>query len=697
VRKSRSGIANLVGAVFFILIVVLMVGALGTMFGTFNTFVGGQHTSNQQTLQAQQASLNVQDLVFGGQTSYAGFHFTKSGTLTGALNAGQNPILPVTNMNFTGGMQGWSMTQSYSGVTDNATVTNGPQTIPLSSTGCLAPVAATMCFTLVVTNNNSAGSPYQIAKVSVLADTNFAVPSPQPPSSLTSNWGPSRLLPNHLPMVVGNNITWVSAYPAFVLGGGASQPFVWSATLPPTVGIFYVTVVVSWIDVLAAPPNPFTDTAIATVNSTISSTATLQAGTSTAVIAKTPSGQAGGISAGYTGGTTTTSSASGPGSLYFDFEPSVNSAPISDQQQLSGTVTFSTSFYLDTATANNIVASGCCTFSWETSLNQITSVQNPLIFYKVSVTSPAGVTFLLPIGGKSCGASPTNPPINSVNPTILNYFGPGGWVYGHVCFDPNSFLWTEGTYTLAVQVTAIVPGAFADTSGYPPTVSIGLDDIGLALKPAATSYYGSTQTNSPKDFQMPTGLNATMVQGMELVINATGASQNTTIYAYAADNSHSIYNPTPWVQIGSAFFKGSGIIDATISLPNAAYYVNATNYVAGPLTNIRDIDVRVNATSPYGPFTLKITVLAIVQTFNQARITVSLVNQGPSPLHLVSMVVSGPGSISSFPFATNYYVGVGQKVFLPETFIWLPGQVYTVTVTGSTGLTFSRSFTSPLA
>jgi hypothetical protein len=210
-----------------------------------------------------------------------------------------------------------------------------------------------------------------------------------------------------------------------------------------------------------------------------------------------------------------------------------------------------------------------------------------------------------------------------VNPTILNYFGPGGWVYGHVCFDPNSFLWTEGTYTLAVQVTAIVPGAFADTSGYPPTVSIGLDDIGLALKPAATSYYGSTQTNSPKDFQMPTGLNATMVQGMELVINATGASQNTTIYAYAADNSHSIYNPTPWVQIGSAFFKGSGIIDATISLPNAAYYVNATNYVAGPLTNIRDIDVRVNATSPYGPFTLKITVLAIVQTFNQARITVS--------------------------------------------------------------------------
>jgi FlaG/FlaF family flagellin (archaellin) len=55
-----------VGAVFFILIVVLMVGALGTMFGTFNSFVEGQHTSNQATQLAQQQNVNVQNLTFGG-------------------------------------------------------------------------------------------------------------------------------------------------------------------------------------------------------------------------------------------------------------------------------------------------------------------------------------------------------------------------------------------------------------------------------------------------------------------------------------------------------------------------------------------------------------------------------------------------------------------------------------------------------
>src|SRR5580692_241520 len=100
-RGHRSGIANLVGAVFFILIVVLMVGALGTMFGTFNSFVEGQHTSNQGTLQAQQQDVNVQNLTFGGLTSYNGFKYAATGTVTLTPNSAQNAFLPIPNMNFT--------------------------------------------------------------------------------------------------------------------------------------------------------------------------------------------------------------------------------------------------------------------------------------------------------------------------------------------------------------------------------------------------------------------------------------------------------------------------------------------------------------------------------------------------------------------------------------------------------------------
>src|ERR1700677_3016778 len=100
-RGHRSGIANLVGAVFFILIVVLMVGALGTMFGTFNSFVEGQNTSNQATLQVQQQSLNVRNLTFGGITSYNGFKYAATGTVTLTPNTAQSAILPIPNMNFT--------------------------------------------------------------------------------------------------------------------------------------------------------------------------------------------------------------------------------------------------------------------------------------------------------------------------------------------------------------------------------------------------------------------------------------------------------------------------------------------------------------------------------------------------------------------------------------------------------------------
>jgi hypothetical protein len=49
-------------------------------------------------------------------------------------NTAQNAILPIPNMNFTGGMQGWTTSQSYTLVSDNATVQASPQLITYNGT-----------------------------------------------------------------------------------------------------------------------------------------------------------------------------------------------------------------------------------------------------------------------------------------------------------------------------------------------------------------------------------------------------------------------------------------------------------------------------------------------------------------------------------------------------------------------------------
>src|ERR1039458_7517994 len=150
-RTRRSGIANLVGAVFFIIIVVLMVGALVAMFDRFNGAVDSQHTSGQNTLAAQQQAVGVQNLVFGGLTSYDGFKYVANGVVTLTANTEQNPILPISNMNFTGNMDGWTTSHSYSLVTDSAVVQDFPQYITYNNT---SPATQPVSFTLKVQNND---------------------------------------------------------------------------------------------------------------------------------------------------------------------------------------------------------------------------------------------------------------------------------------------------------------------------------------------------------------------------------------------------------------------------------------------------------------------------------------------------------------------------------------------------------------
>jgi len=60
-------------------------------------------------------------------------------------------------------------------------------------------------------------------------------------------------------------------------------------------------------------------------------------------------------------------------------------------------------------------------------------------------------------------------------------------------------------------------------------------------------------------------------------------------------------------------------------------------------------------------------------------------------------VVTGPGVALSTTFASNFYAAPGQTVVVPQNLYWLPGQIYTVTVTTTVGNTFARSFTAPIS
>ena len=61
-------------------------------------------------------------------------------------NAKQHPILPISNMNFTGNMNGWTTSRSYSPVADSGTVENSPQNVSINSEGCPSPPSGAECF-----------------------------------------------------------------------------------------------------------------------------------------------------------------------------------------------------------------------------------------------------------------------------------------------------------------------------------------------------------------------------------------------------------------------------------------------------------------------------------------------------------------------------------------------------------------------
>jgi hypothetical protein len=512
---------------------------------------------------------------------------------------------------------------------------------------------------------------YGIARVTLLVDKNFN--QSKIVQIAPASWTVT---------TVGNNITWTT--PSInALTPGSPEIFDWTGNITSSVGTFFHTVIISWVHPIALN-TPYVDTGIGTVNTTISATFPHPApSSSTANLVASPTNTLpGGVLGGYDSNALTTTSQSGPGSLFVNFQPTFNSLPLPQGQQLNATVTFKTSFYLDAMTASKIASSGCCTFSFEGSMDGLQSVQNPVIYYHAYLVNNLTKSSLsIPIGGRNPTA------INYTDPTLVNYFRPTGWVYEHVAFYPKSSFWSIATagYYLILKVSMALPGASPAEPSYPAQVSMHFDDMGLALRLDSSTFYGST------GFEFRTNVNLHRVQGIELGFNisSTGPAPGpTTVYAYVADNAQNESTQALWVQIGSLNLTDSGFIHAVARLPNAAYYLDSTRPQLG------NLNVRLVAISAYGDFNLHVSAYAVVQAGNQSDVVVSVLNSNEAPQHLVALYISGPNVAASFPL--DIWVGPGQQAVIPESFQWVQYQEYLVTVSTSAGLSFSRSFTAPV-
>ncbi|MDG6925913.1 MAG: hypothetical protein JRN09_05120 [Nitrososphaerota archaeon] len=654
-RTRRSGISNLIGAIFFILVVGLVVSTLAIIFGASSGFINGLHTSNEQAVGNSNTYLRVNNMTFGA--TYA--------SLTSPLAVSPNPagpLLPVPNMNFTGGDSGWYVSKGFSVLQDNATVTN-------TNSSAVNQLPSTNGFKLTVENTDT--NPGRlIQKVTLLVDTNITSACTVPPClSATTAGLPIGSTVAISPPLTGGNITWTIPAGLGILQHSADT-FQWSATpLPAKLGTFYDTVVLSWY----TSTNSFLDSGIGTVNTNttiISTHVWLAPGVSSAKVQGTHSSFVpGGLTAGYDGGPLSSSSSSGPGSLYASFQPSVNSTPLPAGDQLTANVNFTAPFTLQ----NNIAVTSpvCCSVSWESDLASLSSVHNPLIYYHVYLQNTSKIWVMLNPGG--------------TDPTLVNYFQPSGWHNYSVQFSPaptGRTVLHSGTYNITVSVSMTLP------AGSDPSVLMNFDDIGVSITPGT----GSTISFGSQQFLLNVGVAQDQVQGLTLGANMTAAlppeSENATAYLFAADDSSG--TPT-WTEVGSAFFNSSAAIRTVIPLPNAAYYVSASGMVQ------LLVRVVVIGTSCGGTCSgLTVTAFAITSSIDQNRSVVAIqAMQAPQPVRLVSLYISGPNGLTVMT-PLNEYLATGEILTLQTSgFSWLTGQTYTVTVTTSNGLTFSRSFVAP--
>ncbi len=643
--RRRSGISNLIGAIFFVLVVGLVVATLGLIFTTTSGFIGNLHTSNSQGVANQNTLLSVSNMTFGGTYASTSSFVEVNGSTPA------NPLLPITNMNMSTSDLGWFTSDTFSILHDNASVSN------VNSTSVKLP--STNGFTLTVKNKDAAGT--FISRITLIADANL--------TGVTGGAVPGwNLAPPN-----GNNVTWYTTI-ANALFPGQSGQFPWSAAVPATIGTFYDTVVVSWYS--SAGANPHVGTGVATVNTNTTVIGTnfwLEKGGSNTKIQGTHEAFVpGGLSSGYQGNSVASTSASGQGSIYVDFQPSINAGTIPAGEQLTGVVNITAPFTLQSNIP--VTSLGCCSVSLESDLVDLAATPNALVYYTVFIqnATTAGPHWYVAV----------NP--GGTNPTLLNFFGPTGWQEESFPFSPSTNVATTleaGDYNLTVRVSMTIP------SGGEPNVLMNFNDIGLSILPA-----GSANTYGSQEVTLNVGMNQTSVQGLEVGasvdVGQPAPSPNATVYLYAGDISSGVES---WAEIGSATFSTSATIQTYVPLPTAVYYITPDGYL-----NLLMTVVQPGSTCSSGCPDLSASFFAVTASTDQNRSVIAITGvEGPSAVKLASLYVTGPSGLNTVSLSN--YVVTGTTIYVPTSFSWLTGQTYSVTITTSNGLTFSRSFVAPTA
>jgi hypothetical protein len=753
-RRSRSGISSLIGAIFFVLVVFLVFTSTVLIFENFTNYAGTFKQVNQGDLQNKNTVVAVQDLAFGGLTTVPADE-----TLKAVPNANYRPYLPIQNMNFTDSMDGWTFSRGYELSLHNGQVTNYPKNV----------LPGLDVFTMFISNLDVPASyPFGTVITQVSLVVNSAWKVPVVPQVAPAGWTVSTL---------ADTITWTATNisPSCTTGinSNAAPPsnplqFSWSAVPPPVSGTYKHDITLTWetLTAVAGTCTPARDRGTATITTNV--VPSNQGGIDTEQIAaEPPSTVPGGSFGGLDAVSSNIGSESGPDSVYLSFQPTFNGDPITTTlqgttvvpEQLTAQMNFTTYFALDspfvpeTQPVHELncadVPVDCPVLSFGYSLDHAVSGEPPLIFIDA---------YLINVG--------TGQYKRIVNSTAVN-LNNNGWFMNDTAFSLGTNTLESaagingcplaspclpvGQYELALTVTATMFGANPPSADYPPSLLMHFDDIGLGFKEAATSYCVDTAATGAQPcaeilpacpaapescglFADVAPVTPSQIQSLrfdsQLSISSPGAE--VTAYAYL-ENVQASPTGASWVELGQVTFTSSANIDVAVPASSASSYLDefgglcSNNLMKDPAGSMC---IRIYAISDTDFGTLRMNNSMIVQTWQPQQSSVLVLNNSTSPIHIVSVYVSGANGVYGNTTATGpatclhpldcgsltisgggLWVGAGQSASIQlgmavnnecvtaptslKCFTWTTGQTYVVTVTTDKGLVFTGTFVSP--
>ncbi len=746
-RRRRSGVSSVIGAIFFVLVVFLVFSATVLVFQSFGNYSLLFKQVDQQDAQNRVTSVDLSAIDFGGLASSNSV--PGSETLAAVQNDGASTrsLLPIANMNFSNSMSGWVFSRNYKIVRDDGYVTNTFLNI----------IPGETVFSLGVSNADASGTCAAqtscITKVTLQVDSRFSLVG-LPQGAQPAGW--------NAPTVAGNTITWTA-----VAGGGipsASGPllFNWTALAPGVPGSYFQTATLTWETVFHGVQ--INDEGSATVTTQVVtggpggvSVPNLCPSPATWNICAEPQGVIpGGAVGGYDPISAGVGSESGPGSVYLDFQPTYNGTTLTGGQQLTAIMNYTAAFTIDAGQADALAVAGspdAVNFGY--SLDQVIAPPNPLILidaYLVQLTNTGTVNEMIQI-----------PNTTPVVPTQVNDFSSSGWVTcgpgSTTCtepyFNPNTLAVQQGypgwtwnpaycdvagkpscLYELVISVTASMPASSPPSVYYPSLLLMHFDDIGLSLQDVSGAYYvdnamaGSACVNSsPPPATVPCGLleipvtaEPSEVQSITLTTNLALdpiANANVTAYVFLGDVSRGTPAPV-WVEIGQLELSSSATISVSIPAASASNFIDTSGSICGA----PGLCVRVYAISDgnklgvnYDFTSLTVSSSAIVQTYQQNTVSLTLLNNSTFPVAFSNIYISGPDGVSSYyvtpvlqvsgnylcedfaglatPAPSPCYVNQGQSQSFQLAFVWRTDQTYVVTVVTNKGLSISSTIVSP--